>query len=78
MADISTSLNEQPGGWFSFNTYEIDDVTSCPDLLTNANASSIVINPPTDHIDILPVRETIKIRETSKKTTKKTGTTRRR
>ena len=68
MADINTSLNEQPGGWFRFNIYEIDHVTSCPDLLTNANASSIVINPPTDHIDILPVRESIKIRETSKKT----------
>jgi len=68
MADIITSLDEQPGGWFNFQIYEIDDVTSCPDLLTNVNASSVVIDPPTDHIDILPVRETIKIQETSKKT----------
>ena len=68
MADIITSLDEQPGGWFNFQIYEVDDITTCPDLLTNANASTVLIDPPSDHIDILPVRETIKIQETSKKT----------
>jgi len=68
MSDINTSLCEQQGGWFCFQVLEVADLSNCPDFLTNENATSIEIEIPEDHIDLFPVRESIKIKETSKKT----------
>ena len=68
MSELNTSLEEQTGGWFNISIATLDELTSCPDLLTNANANSVVFTPIPSGLDILPVGENIKIGETIQKT----------
>lgn len=67
MTYINTALEEQTGGWYNVAIISISDI-NCPDLLTNANASNIVITPTANALDILPVGENIVIQESSQKT----------
>jgi hypothetical protein len=72
MNTIQTENLEQTGGFFNAQIVLIDELTYCPVILTNNNASSIVITPTTNNLDILPIAENIKITEKSIKT--KSGT----
>ena len=72
MNTIKTENLEQTGGFFNAQIVAIDEITSCPSILTNNNAKDIVIPPSTTSIDILPVAENIKISEKPTKT--KSGT----
>ncbi len=64
MSYINDSELEHNGGWFVAQIILVDEVTHCPTILTNDNASQIVIQPKYNNLDILPVRETIKINAT--------------
>lgn len=66
MTIIHTSNTEQPGGWFSVQVITLPELTSCPAILTNSNASSIEVTGANETIDVLPVGETIRIGESSK------------
>ena len=69
MEDLDVSKDEQSGGWFNVSIISIEELFFCPDFLTNSNAETIVVDDDeADSVDILPVGESIKIRETSKKT----------
>lgn len=68
MSDINIALEEQTGGWFNVAIATLDELVECPDILTNANASSVVFTPTADGLDILPVGENIKITEPIQKT----------
>ena len=72
MNTIKTENLEQTGGFFNAQIVSIDELTSCPSILTNNNAKDIVITPSATYLDILPVAENIKITEKSTKT--KSGT----
>ena len=68
MTEINTTLEEQIGGWFNVSVATLDELVVCPDILTNANARSIVITPKNDGLEILPVGENIQISEPVSKT----------
>lgn len=68
MSNQHISLQEQTGGWFNVSIATLEELVFCPDILTNDNASSIVINPGPTTVNIYPVGESIIISETPQKT----------
>lgn len=72
MNTVNSQQKEQTGGWFSVQIYTTDELVSCPNVLTNENASKITIVPSSDFLDVLPVGESIKIKATPRTT--KNGT----
>jgi hypothetical protein len=58
---------DQTGGWKSLSIAPINDVLSCPDIITNANANTISLNSGPETIDIIPVTESIKIQSTPRR-----------
>ncbi|WP_340074517.1 hypothetical protein [Leptobacterium sp. I13] len=68
METVNTALKEQPGGWFNVQIATTDELTFCPDVLTNENAGSVVVTPASNGLDILPVAESIRINESIDKT----------
>lgn len=69
MQDPNVSLAEQTGGWFNVAIFTLDEITNWPNFLTNQNASSIIVTPNNNGLDILPIRENISISEDPAKTT---------
>ena len=67
MTDINITFEEQTGGWFNVTIVTLEEI-ECPDILTNDNASSVVISSAESELDILPVGEGIKITEIPRKT----------
>ena len=72
MSDLNIALEEQTGGWFNVAIATLDELIECPALLTNENASSVVLDRAVPGLDIFPVGENIKITEPTQKT--KSGT----
>ena len=68
MNRVNTSLGEQTGGWSNVSILTSDELVESPDVLTNDNTGSIVIESIEDGLDILPVGENIKITEPLQKT----------
>ena len=67
MSYLDVSKDEQSGGWFNVSVIPVEELSFCPEILTNNNANKIIIND-TEGMDILPVGESIKISEVYKKT----------
>ena len=72
MTTQNTANFEQTGGWFNVQIVTPEEIISSPKVLTNTNASSIIIEPSDDTLDILPIAENITITETPR--TNKHGT----
>lgn len=72
MTTINPSDIEQTGGWFNAQIIPIDEIVSSPEVLTNNNASSIIIQPSADGLDVVPISENITISESTR--TNKDGT----
>lgn len=69
MSNVNKVLEEQTGGWFNATIATIDELVVCPDVLTNANANTVVLELEPTELNILPVGENITITETPSRTT---------
>lgn len=67
MAEFDVSKNEDLGGWFNVAIYATNEISFCPDFLTNLNAHSIVYGESDEILDFLPVGENISISEPIRK-----------
>lgn len=67
------TLHEPTGGWLNVQIASIEEITYCPQLLTNENASSIVITGEHETIDVLPIPERFTVSVNPRKS--KNGTT---
>lgn len=68
MTDINLTLEDNIGGWFNISVISLEEITECPEFLTNSNGNEFQYSPVASSLDILPVGENIKIVETIKKT----------
>ncbi len=65
MKNLNDSKCEHTGGWFVAQIILVDEVINCPTILTNDNASQMSWDDSQySQLDILPVRESIKINAT--------------
>lgn len=67
MSDVNVSNNEDLGGWFNVSVFSVDEIVSCPDILTNKNAIDIELNLSGEELNFLPIGENIIIRETPRR-----------
>lgn len=73
MSTTNTNNLETSGGWLNIQIASLEELKTCPNIITNENANTIVIQGNETTVNILPIPERFTITVTPRKN--KNGTT---
>lgn len=63
MTTINLAAQEQHGGFYALQIFSTEEIVSSPEILTNKNASQMVLQPSEDSLDIPQLAESLKVSE---------------
>lgn len=70
--DVLTNTQEKSGGWDNINIILVDDVLSCPNILTNKNSNEFTYSISSSTVEIMPLSDKMSLKE--QKTQNASGT----